>query len=80
VIKRDVLGLGRLREYELARVKGLRVAQHASVPFGSPRSMRSWGTGPGLISFDYGAKTFHFAIGADASPIASTGTSLVHVG
>src|SRR5437762_2908381 len=43
VIKRDVLGLGRLHEYELAHVKRLRVAQHASDPFGRAHSMRFWG-------------------------------------
>jgi hypothetical protein len=64
VIRRDVAGLGFSREYRLADVRHLRV----SLP---PRDASRWapplrfGSGPGVIAFDHGARTVRFAEGLD---------------
>ncbi len=60
-VKRDVLGFGPLKEYELQEVRNLRAGADALNRNGqmSPFSLLNGGT----ISFDYGAKTFRF--GAD---------------
>jgi hypothetical protein len=59
-IKREVLGFGRSREYDLIHIKRLRVAQPTSWS-------RNGATGSSLgrIAFDYGAKTIRFAGGVD---------------
>jgi hypothetical protein len=60
-IKRDVLGLGPTREYDLSRVQNLRVSAGTPDPFGWSASTRSWGMPQaGVVAFDYGAKTFRF--------------------
>jgi hypothetical protein len=64
-VRRDVLGFGRTKEYDLDQVKNLRVASQAADPFGWGAGMRLWGMDGGTIAFDYGAKTFHFAAGVD---------------
>jgi hypothetical protein len=64
-VRRDVLGFGRTKEYDLSYVKRLRVAQQVSDPLGWGSSMRFWGIGGGTIAFDYGSKTFHFAASID---------------
>ena len=64
-IRRDILGFGRSREYDLPSVKNLRIAftlanTNLTIP------AQSFGGG-GTIAFDYGAKTFRFGGGlADA--------------
>jgi hypothetical protein len=61
-IRRDILGFGRSREYDLPSVQNLRIDNTAvngrstggfSLPFG------------GKIAFDYGSKTFRFGAGVD---------------
>jgi len=64
-IRRDVFGLGRSHEYDLAHVRGLRLSPQVSDPFGRTSGTRFWGIGGGLIAFDYGAKTFRFGAGVD---------------
>ena len=64
-IRRDVAGLGRTREYDLVDVKNLRVSPAPSGPFGGKASMHFWLGGPGIIAFDYGARTVRFADGID---------------
>lgn len=56
-VKREVLGLGRLREYDLAHVSNLRVAPADSSPLSGSRSFP--GMQPGIITFDFGASTVH---------------------
>ena len=64
-IRRDILGFGRSREYDLPSVKNLRIPltlanTNLTIP------AQSFGGG-GTIAFDYGAKTFRFGGGlADA--------------
>lgn len=67
-IKRDVLGFGRVREFDLTEVRDLRVDSTSSglakLNWGSPGT---FGASTGTIAFDYGAKTFHFGSGLDES-------------
>jgi hypothetical protein len=60
VIARKALGLGRVRQYDLAHVSNLRVATDGYNPFDLRASMRVWGIGGGPIAFDYGASTVRF--------------------
>ena len=63
-IRRDILGLGRSREYDLPSVKNLRIDRTPmNSGFGWSSSSRSiFG---GAIAFDYGAKTFRFGGAVD---------------
>jgi hypothetical protein len=56
-IRREVLGLGLRKEFDLTRVRNLRVSESSNE--GSAGG-RSWNFGGGLVAFDYGAKTFRF--------------------
>jgi hypothetical protein len=61
--KRDILGFGRKKEYEMTFMSNLRVAP----PFNwldFRAALHFWGLG-GVIAFDYGAKTYHFGSGID---------------
>jgi hypothetical protein len=63
-IRRDILGFGRSREYDLPSVKNLRVDNTAV------NSRYNQGFSPqtpfgGTIAFDYGSKTFRFGGGLD---------------
>jgi len=62
-IRRDILGFGRSREYDLPSVKNLRIDNTAL------NSRYNQGFSPtlaaGTIAFDYGSKTFRFAGGVD---------------
>jgi hypothetical protein len=68
-IRREVLGIGRTREYQLAAVRDLRVERRSLVPSGrSSRGqsvVRHAGLGGGPIAFDYGYMTQHFGAGLD---------------
>jgi hypothetical protein len=59
-IKREVFGMGRLREYELTHVRNLRVSPSAYNPFDFRSGLQFWGIGGGSIAFDYGAGTVRF--------------------
>jgi hypothetical protein len=64
-IRKQVLGLGRLREYGLEHIANMRIAP---VPFNpmDPRSaLQFWGVGGGPIAFDHGASTVRFGAGLD---------------
>ena len=59
--KREVLGIGPVREYELRSVSNLRISANPRSPSNriSPFQLLNGG----IIAFDYGAKTFRFGIG-----------------
>ena len=63
--KREVLGFGRSREYDLSHVSNVRISQQSHNPFDFGSGMRSLGIGGGMIAFDYGAKTFRFGASID---------------
>jgi hypothetical protein len=62
ILRREVLGMGRVREYSLDHVRALRV---------SPPVLGSRGPGPfplasnAMIAFDYGASTVRFGLSID---------------
>ena len=65
VLRSEIGGLGRSREFDLTHVRDLRATP---APF-NPRDFKStfqfWGIGGGSIAFDYGAKTERFGAGLD---------------
>jgi hypothetical protein len=64
-IRRDILGFGRSREYDLPSVKNLRIDR---TPLNSRGAFWSSDSPPmlsGAIAFDYGSKTFRFGGGLD---------------
>jgi hypothetical protein len=64
-VRRHVLGLGRTRRYDAARVQGLRVwAGPAPGPRTAPR-LRRPGLGGGTIAFDHGGRTVRVLGGLD---------------
>ncbi len=64
-IRREVLGLGFTREYDLSHATNLRVAADSFNMFDPRAGLRFWGIGGGLIAFDYGSSTVRFASGVD---------------
>jgi hypothetical protein len=62
-VRREALGVGRTREYDLAHVRNLRVAPVPRGPFEVGSGL--WGMGGGLVAFDYGAKTHRFGEGLE---------------
>ena len=64
VLRREVLGIGRSREYDVRYIKDLRLAAPAGA-FDYRRSLEVWGLGGGRIAFDYGAKTVYFGASLD---------------
>lgn len=55
ILRREILGLGRSREFDVSQIRDLRILP---LPLGDPRDL-SLGS-EGVIAFDYGAKTFRF--------------------
>lgn len=69
-VRREVLGVGRSREYAATHVRNLRVAPAAFDPFDVRSSLRFWGLGGGLIAFDHGARTVRFGAGVEEAEAA----------
>jgi hypothetical protein len=63
--RREVLGIGPSKEYELGSVSNLRVNMGASNVSYRRSSFQIFSGNSGTIAFDYGAKTFHFGMGLD---------------
>jgi len=59
-LKRDVLGFGRLKEYDVSHIHNLRVSSGSWNPFDFTSALQFWGIGGGMIAFDYGSKTCRF--------------------
>ncbi len=64
-IRREVLGYGRTKHYDIAEVRDLRVAPLTYNPFDFRSGMAFWGIGGGMLAFDYGFKTYRFGGGVD---------------
>ena len=75
-IRREALGIGRSREYELSQVRNLRVSPRSFNMFNSGNSMRALGLGGGNIAFDHGAATIRFGAGIDEAEAALIATDL----
>ena len=59
-VKRDVLGLGRTRTYELYRIRNLRVAPQPTGPRDTGAALKFAGLAGGLIAFEHEGKTIRF--------------------
>lgn len=66
VIRRQIFGVGRSREYDAGQVRGLRCSPQVYEPwnFSWGSSAAFWGLG-GVLAFDYGARTYRFGPGLD---------------
>ena len=64
-IVRDVAGYKRRKEYDLAHISNLHVAADRMSMFDPSASMQFWGISGGLITFDYGSKTFRVGASLD---------------
>jgi hypothetical protein len=69
LLRHEVLGVGRTREYDLSHVRNLRVAPETGEPSGW-RNTHFWGPGSGLVAFDYGARTCRFGAAVDEAEAA----------
>ncbi|HTM49574.1 MAG TPA: hypothetical protein VL285_12860 [Bryobacteraceae bacterium] len=65
LLKGEVFGLGRGREYELEHVRNLRVEGVTAWPNDMAGAMRFWGIGGGPITFDYGSATVRWGAGLE---------------
>jgi hypothetical protein len=59
-IKRELFGLGRLREYDRRHISDLRVSLNSYNPIDFRAGLQFWGVGGGVLAFDYGATTVRF--------------------
>lgn len=64
-LRREILGYGRDRGFDLAHVSHLRVSPQPFSPFDMSAGFQFWGLSGGPIGFDYGAKTFRFGASLD---------------
>jgi hypothetical protein len=64
-IKRELLGFGRTKHYDVSEIRDLRVAPLTFNPFDFRSGMAFWGVGGGALAFDYGYKTYQFGAGVD---------------
>ena len=65
-LKRDVFGLGRLLEYDVGSIRGLRVEPQPADPSERRSGYGPWGTVSGTVAFDYGSSTIRFGAVDDA--------------
>jgi hypothetical protein len=64
-IRRELFGAGRMREYDAAHIRDVRVSPTPSGPIGFRGGLEYWGIGGGVIAFDYGATTVRFGAGLE---------------
>jgi hypothetical protein len=64
-MKRDVLGLGRVRTYELFKIRNLRVDPPPTGPRGTGVMVGLPGVAGGLIAFEHAGKTIRFGTSID---------------
>ncbi len=64
-VKRDMLGLGWTRVYELCKIRNLRVAPQPIGPRDMGVALRVSGLAGGVIAFEYEGKTIRFGAGLD---------------
>lgn len=61
MITREIFGIGRRREYANSAIRNLRVSPAIYNPLDFRSGLQLWGFGGGVVAFDYGADTVHFA-------------------
>ena len=64
-IRRDILGYGRFKEYELSHLRNLRASPASFNMWNFSGALQFWGLGGGIIAFDYGARTYRFGASID---------------
>jgi hypothetical protein len=69
-IRREVLGVGYAREYEMTHARNLRVSNAPMNMFDLRAGLSFWGLGGGLIAFDYGSSTVRFGAGLEEAESA----------
>jgi hypothetical protein len=65
VVRRELFGLGPMREYDLMHTRNLRFAQNTWNPYDWSTAMQFWGVGGGSIAFDYGSRTVRIGNSVD---------------
>jgi hypothetical protein len=76
-IKRELFGMGRIREYDKEHMHDLRVSPMPyKRPFGFRASLHDRVVGGGVIAFDYGPTTVRFGAGLEEAEAKSV---LVHI-
>jgi hypothetical protein len=63
LIRREFGGFDRSKEYDLRRIRNLRVASSSRSPFDWSEAMHFLGVGSGPIAFDYGSERVRFGTG-----------------
>ena len=63
--RRDIGGYGFDKEYDLTRVRDLRVSAMGRSAWDYSGILEFLGLGGGLVAFDYGAKTYRLGAGLD---------------
>jgi hypothetical protein len=61
-VKRDVLGFGPARVFELSKIRNLRVPPQSGVRLEGRTGLRPWGVTSGAITFEYAGKTVRFGV------------------
>jgi hypothetical protein len=67
IIKKDVLGFGMRKHFDLVQVFDLRVSKQPKLHWNSHAVMSGQGFSNGMIAFDYGSSTVRFAAGIDGA-------------
>ena len=65
VHRREIFGIGRSSEYDLAHITNLRVSPQSLNAWSRGANVRNWGLGGGIVAFDYGARTIRFGASID---------------
>lgn len=63
IVRREIYGFGRSKEFDLAHLRDLRCSPQGYGPWNA--SSNGWGISGGNIAFDYGARTYRFGTGLD---------------
>ena len=71
-IRHDIGGFGCDKEYDLFRMRNLRVGPAGFNPLEFSSILQLWGIGGGVISFDYDAKSNRFGAGLDEAEAKQT--------
>lgn len=64
-LRREILRLGRSREFDAAAVRNVRSSVVPFNPWDPSSALMFWGLGGGTIAFDYGPKTYRSGAGLD---------------
>jgi hypothetical protein len=64
-VRREIFGVGRTLEFEVAQLKDPRIAPVAEGSWDARANTYHFGSSAGRIAFDYGARTHRFALGVD---------------